>query len=393
MSEPKVENVKMQFFAKCYQGLEDALHDELLSLGATDLVVVPRGIQFSGDLKLLYTVNYCSRLALRFLKKIVDFRAKNEQEIYDATYDLVRWHELFTDENTFAIDVVMHSSHFKHSKFLAYKTKDAIVDQFKLSGRKRPSVETENPDYQIHLHIYEDVCSLYLDASGESLHMRGYRKHLGLAPLSEVLAAGMLAVSDWTPEKPLIDPMCGSGTILLEAAMLSMKVPAQYFRKSFGFMNWLDFEPILWEEVRSHYSDMKLEAPVASIRGYDRDIITMRKCRENLIAARLYGDIQIEQKNFHDLVAPEEPTVLMFNPPYNERITLRDANLFYEKIGSTLKHKWQGHEAWIIAADTPATKSIGLKPSRKIPLMNGPIVCKFLKYEMYAGSKKIQDIE
>lgn len=388
MTKPKGLETR-RYFAKTYQGLEAVLAAELGEMGIIGAVAGFRGVSFACDRRTMYRVNYCSRLSLRILEELASFEAGSEQELYDQVRERVDWGDVLSTEHTFAVDAVVHSPLFKHSKYLALKTKDAIADQFRERTGKRPSVDTEEPDYRIHLHVQDRTATVYLDTSGSSLHLRGYKKHGGLAPLSEVLAAGLVALSGWTPDRPLIDPMCGSGTIIIEAAFKALRWPAQYFRKGFGFMHWKDFDSMLWEEVRNEAHDLRLNSLPAPILGYDHDAITLRKCMENLISSRLYGEVDVQVASFERL----EPAVagdalLITNPPYDERMPLANAYDFYGMLGSRLKHLWQGKEAWILAADTPALHAVGLRPSQKFRLFNGPIPCRFVQYEMFAGSRK-----
>lgn len=382
------DNDNQLYFAKTYQGLEDILANELVEIGASEVKSEFRGVTFKGSHEVLYEALYTCRYAVRILQYVFEFEANSEEDLYDAIYNQFKWYELFDTEQTFAIDAIIRDSFATHSKYMALKTKDAIADQFNSKYDKRPNVNTEDPDYLIHLHIYRNTCKVYLDASGKSLHLRGYKKHLGLAPLSEVLAAAMIKLSGWDGRQSFIDPMCGSGTLLIEAAFLSMNWPSQYFRDKMGCHTWNDFNKQTWETIKNKVNDKRADTPVSTITGYDRHPVAVRKCIENIIGSRLYGDVNVSIQDFFTLKAPEAPSVIMFNPPYDERIKIRDAQTFYEKIGNTLKREWTGHTAWILAPDGPATKRIGLRPSVKIPLMNGPIPCQFLKFDLYEGSKK-----
>lgn len=378
----------MKFFAKTYKGLEEILAQELIDMGAQNVKVEFRGVEFEGDQTLLYEANYSSRYALRFLSYLFEFEVNSEDELYQGIRDHFKWYELFGLEQTFAIDAIIRDSFASHSKYIALKTKDAIADQFVDVMGKRPDVDTEDPNYRIHLHIYRKSCKVYLDSSGASLHLRGYRKHLGLAPLSEVLAAALVKLSGWDHQTTLIDPMCGSGTILMEAAMQSLNWPAQFFRESFGCMKWNDFDGALWEAMRVKVNEKRTDALETPLYGYDKDPVSVRKCMQNLIAARLYGDVKVDQGDFFRLEKPEGKCMIITNPPYDARVKLPDVMRFYGQIGTTLKHKWPGTTAWILAADTPAIREIGLRPSKKIHMFNGPIPCQFLRFEMYDGSKK-----
>lgn len=381
----------MKYFAKTYKGLEHILAQELTDMGAQSVRADFRGVEFEGDQELLYEANYSSRYALRFLQFLFEFEANNEEELYQGFREQFMWHELFDISQTFAIDAIIRDSFATHSKFIALKSKDAIADQFVAVKGKRPDVDTEDPTYRIHLHVHRSSCKVYLDASGSSLHLRGYRKHLGLAPLSEVLAAALVKLSGWNQDTTLIDPMCGSGTILIEAAMQALDWPAQFFRPSFGCQNWNDFDGALWENMRAKVNARRKDVLEKPLLGFDRDHVSVRKCVQNLIAARIYGDVKVDAQDFFRLEKPEGPCMIITNPPYDERVRLPDVKRFYSNLGTTLKHKWPGTTAWILAADSPALKEVGLRPSAKIHLMNGPIPCQFLRFDLYDGTKKNRD--
>lgn len=370
------------FFVKTYKGLENVLAKELIDMGASEVRPDFRGVHFQGDKAMMYKVNYKCRTALRVLKKIGDLTIPDEKELYDQV-KAIEWTEIFALDQTFCVDVVGVTDTLKNSQFTALKIKDAIVDQFREKYDKRPNVFTEQPNYRIHLHIFKNQGSIYLDSSDSSLHLRGYRKHLGKAPLSEVLAAGMIALSGWDKESTLIDPMCGSGTLLLEAAMAAMDWPAQFFRKDFGFFRWNDYDGALWEEVRQESSSTKLMELKNPIYGYDSDMVMARKAKENVISAHCYGDIRIEQKDFFDLEGHGEKGMLLFNPPYDDRVKVYHAADFYKKISDFLKHKWKGYTAWVLLPDTYEAKSFSLRPSAKYPLMNGPTPCTFTRFDLF----------
>jgi len=369
-------------YAKTFKGLERPLAEELIALGAKEVKEDFRGVYFKGDDAFIYKANYSCRMALRILKKIHEFRVEDEQQLYEELKKF-DWTDLFQVKQTFCIDAVTSASNLSHTQFVALKSKDAIVDQFRDKFNQRPNIDTYNPTYRIHIHIHRNMCTVSLDSSGTSLHIRSYKKHAGLAPLSEVMAAGMIKLASWHGDQDLIDPMCGSGTILLEAAMAAMNFPAQFFRRQFAFMNWNDFDQDLWESIRRAAIDQKKEEIPISLSGFDIDPIVVRKCKENIISARMYGDIQVETGDFFKLEPPAKPFTIITNPPYNERLRLEDSTAFYKAIGDRLKNYWKGSTVWLLLPDMPEARSIGLKSSARIPVMNGPIPCQFMCYKVF----------
>ncbi|MDP3463597.1 MAG: THUMP domain-containing protein [Bacteroidales bacterium] len=372
--------------AKTSAGLEQVLADELTSLGATDISLMTRAVSFTADKRLMYKANYCVRTALRILKPLASFKARDEDVLYDQVRQ-IDWSQLMDTDKTLAIDAVVSGKHFTHSQYIALKTKDAIVDQFRDKTGSRPSVNLTNPDLRINLHIYNDQCSLLLDSSGESLHKRGYRVVVDKAPINEVLAAGLVLLSGWKADSHFVDCMCGSGTIPIEAAMIAMNIPGGYYREWYGFQRWNDFDEELWKEVVSEASDQ--------IRDFDFDIIASDRsakaidiARENVRKARLHKDIQLFRKPMEQLVPPEGGGIMIINPPYGERLEEENLNALYTIIGNTLKHYFKGYKAWVISSDMTALKLIGLKPSKKIPVFNGPLDCRFLCFDIFDGSMK-----
>jgi putative N6-adenine-specific DNA methylase len=376
----------LQFAIKTFAGLETILAEELKQLGAEKVEPGTRIVNCEGDLRLLYRINYECRTALRVLVPISTFRATHEQRLYSKVRQ-IEWTDYFQLEQTFAIDAVTNSQHFRHSKYVALKTKDAIADQFRDRFGKRPNVDTNRPDLRIHVHISNDLCTISLDSSGESLHKRNYRVDSVEAPLNEVLAAGMVMLSGWTGDQPFIDPMCGSGTILIEAAMLAANIPPQRQRRDFGFRQWANFDKALWQDVKAGAQGniRTIEVPIL---GYDRDFKAIKISHQNILAAQLSSKIEVERRQFERLQPPPPPGLLMMNPPYDERLNVADIQAFYKSIGDRLKQEYSGYEAWIISSNVAALKSIGLRASRRMTLFNGPLECKFMKFEMYEGSKK-----
>ena len=376
-----------QIIIKTLAGFEEILAKEVSATGGEDIQVLHRAVKCTGNNKVLYNINYNCRTALRVLKQIGEFEVRDENDLYYAVKK-IRWTDLFTTEQTFAVNAVTSSPIITNSHYAALKAKDAIVDQFRMKYDKRPSIELEGPDLRVHVHITGEKCTLLLDSSGESLHKRGYRRIQGQAPLSEVLAAGMIMLTGWDGNIPLYDPMCGSGTLLTEAAMISRKIPAGYFRSTFGFMNWHDYDSILWKRIKQE-ADHQISREDIQVFGSDVNQRTLQATIENIRAASMENDIEVKQVAFEDSSPPvKTPGIIITNPPYGERLIKEDLDLFYKTIGNTLKHKYPGWKAWLITSDFPALKSVGLKTSRKIPLYNGPLECKFVRYDLYSGSRK-----
>lgn len=386
--------------AQTLHGLEEVLRLELLKLGARDLERHNRAVSFTGDLGFMYKANLCLRTALRILIPLETFIARSPEEIYMAIRE-IDWETFMDVKDTFMFRVSLNSDHFPHSQYVAQKAKDALVDRFRDKYGVRPSVDTEDPMLRIHLHINQDKCSLSLDSSGGSLHHRGYRTETNAAPLNEVLAAGMVLLSDWNKRSPLVDPMCGSGTILAEAAMIAANIPPGYFRPKFGFQGWNDFDADLYETIFDSVVDKIIdERPI--LIGGDSDRITVGKAKETMRNAKLDDVVTIRHCAFADLEPPEDRTgTLIFNPPYGERMNERgiaaasdsgDINALYKMIGDTLKHRWPGWTAWVLTSNLDAAKHIKLTPKPKIQLFNGALDCRFYRYEMYAGSRRREDI-
>ncbi|MCG8411953.1 MAG: THUMP domain-containing protein [Bacteroidales bacterium] len=379
------ENKNFQMVAKTFKGLEDVLAKELEDLGAQEVQTKNRMVEFNGDKELMYRANYHLRTALRVLKPIAEFKAKNENELYEEVQK-IDWDEIFSLKQTFAIDSVVNSEFFSHSKYVALKMKDAIVDQFRDKYKKRPFVETENSDIRINLHIAHDVCTILLDSSGESLHRRGYRTKATKAPLNEVLAAGMILISGWDKKSPLIDPMCGSGTILIEAAMMANGIPPGMYREKFGFENWKDFDADLFEEIVEEEYE---ECNDVYVYGSDVSEIAIRIAKRNIANASLSKKINLLIKPIEGYEPPSKNGVVVTNPPYGERIKKNEINAFYKVLGDKFKQSYNGYNIWMISSNNDAIKHVGLQHSHKMVLFNGPLECRYLKYEIYEGSKKM----
>lgn len=372
-------------------GLEDVLAEELIGLGANNLEIGKRMVSFEGDLALLYKANVHCRTALRILRPVYTFRAKTPDEIYKKV-KAMNWYEHLTEDSTFAIDAVTFSELFTHSKFVAYRVKDAIADYFMQKTSKRPSVDVKNPDLLINFHIAHDQCTLSFDSSGESLHKRGYRVGQTEAPLNEVLAAGMILKTGWRGECDFIDPMCGSGTLLIEAAMIAMNVPPGIYRSGFAFEKWKNFNKDLFEMI---YNDDSGEREFKhKIYGSDISREAVEIASQNIKSASFdrYIDLQVKPFEKYDK-APAETGILITNPPYGERIKPDDLYGLYEMIGERLKHVFMGYTAWVLSYQKECFNKIGLKPTKKIQLVNGSLQCEFRRYDIFAGKRKEQNEE
>lgn len=371
--------------AKTLQGLEEILAEELIALGANDIEIGRRMVSFSGGQELLYRTNFCCRTAIRILKPIYSFRANNTDEVY-AEIKKIRWEKYFNVDQTFVIDSTIYSEEFKHSKFVAYRMKDAIADYFFEKFEKRPSVRLTNADIYLNIHIAQNVCTISLDSSGESLHKRGYRKVQTEAPLNEVLAAGIILKTGWRGEKNLIDPMCGSGTFLIEAAMIALNIPPGVFRKGYAFEKWRDFDGDLFDLI---YNDESMEREFNhKIYGSDISSRAIDIARENIRSAGLAKYIELEVKGFQQYENAPENGVLVVNPPYGERISSRDLLGLYRMIGERLKHVFMGYSCWILSYREECFESIGLKPDTKMQLYNGSLDCQLREYRIFSGKHK-----
>lgn len=377
-----------KMIAKTMAGLEDVLAEELIGLGADNLEIGTRMVSYEGNLALLYKANIHCRTALRILRPVYEFRAKTADEIYKKVKGM-NWAEHLTEDSTFAIDAITFSDYFTHSKFVAYRVKDAIADYFMQKTGKRPSVDTQNPDLLINFHVAHDKCTLSFDSSGESLHKRGYRVAQTEAPLNEVLAAGMILKTGWRGETDFIDPMCGSGTLLIEAAMIAMNVPPGIYRQNFAFEKWKNFNTALFETI---YNDDSGEREFKhTIYGSDISPEAIDIASKNVKNASFEKCIELKVMPFESYTqAPAEKGMLITNPPYGERIKPEDLSGLYEKIGERLKHVFMGYTAWILSYKKECFDKIGLKPSKKIQLVNGSLQCEFRRYDIFAGKRKEQ---
>lgn len=371
--------------AKTLAGLEDLLANELEALGATHIRKLTRAVAFDGDKTLIYKANYLSRYAIKILVPLTEFKANTVEELYKGVkhYD---WEQLMTFRDTFVVETVLVNSPFDHSHYISLKVKDAIADWFSEKYHRRPSVSKDNADIHLSLYVNGTQCTLYLDSSGEPLFKRGYRVAVGEAPISEVLAAGLIGLTGWKGDVNFVDPFCGSGTLLIEAAMLAQNIPAGQFRQQFGFMRWRDFDRMLWDDIKKDARKLRRTQEV-EIFGSDIDEKALMNARKNIRRAGLENDITLKKADFRE-TSYDGPGVLVCNPPYGERLKPNDIIALYKSIGDTLKHQYKGFDAWIISSDFHAFKHIGLRPKPKLTLYNGPLECRFARFEIYEGSRR-----
>lgn len=381
---------KFQMVAKTMYGLEEILAEELRECGAENIQLEKRAVLFEGDMRVLYAANYTCRTALAILKPFAEFTANDTDQLYREA-SKIKWEKILDLDCTFLIDSTTSGEYFTNSYFAALKTKDAIVDRFRNMFGQRPSVDTERPDYKFNLHIRDNHVTLLMNASGDSLHKRGYRQGVGIAPLNEVLAAGMIKLSGWKCDCNFFDPMCGSGTLLIEAAMLANNIPAQYYRTAgFGFQKWKEFNIAEWKSVKVKY-DRKIGSTDFDfeIWGNDLDMEVLQQTERNLQFTKLHKDVMLYNGSFVDQPAPEGKTIIVTNPPYGERIKIDELNNLYTQMGDTFKRVYgEDCDVWLITSNMEAVKHIGLHPSAKIQLFNGALDCRFLHFELYSGSKK-----
>ncbi|GHV34061.1 RNA methyltransferase [Bacteroidia bacterium] len=381
-----VKILVMKLNAKTMKGFEGLLEKELKKLGAVNTEQGNRIVSFEGERDLLYKVNFRSRLALSVLKPLVDIKIETQEDLYEAVSALP-WEKIFNVDKKMAIESFCMNSVFTHTQFLSQRTKDAICDRFRNKMAKRPYIDLENPDIKIDVYLYDNRLVLSLNSSGEPLFKRGYRQDTNKAPINEVLAAGMLALSGWDASVDFFDPMCGSGTILIEACMRACNMPAQYYRNDFSFQHWYDFDRILWRNVKEEANEA-IADPECEIFGYDISPRSIAIAEENIRMARLHKDISIRMGDFMQLPAPSEKGVIVCNPPYGERLNEQNINDLYHGFGDKLKKDYNGWTAWLISSNEEALKNIGLHCSKKYTLFNGPLECKFERFDMYEGSKK-----
>ncbi|MFN4763386.1 class I SAM-dependent RNA methyltransferase [Gillisia sp. Q332] len=380
-----------EMVAKTLFGFEPILAKELRALGAMDIKEGTRNVRFSGDKGFMYKANLCLRTAIKILKPFKSFKITSEEDLYREVNNIA-WEEFMEFTDTLAIDATVHSEKFTHSKYIAQKTKDAIVDRFREKFGQRPDVDLDFPTLRINVHIENEYCNLSLDSSGQSLHKRGYKTATNIAPINEVLAAGLLLLSGWEGQCDFLDPMCGSGTILIEAAMIASNIPPNLNRKEFAFEKWKDWDVDLFEQIEASVL-RKVKDFHFTITGYDTAPSAIMKATDNIENANLSEFIKVRQQDFFESEKERERYLhMVFNPPYGERLDI-DMPVFYKRIGDTLKQNYPGTEAWFITSNLEAIKHVGLRPSRKIKLFNGALESKFLKYEVYEGTKKLHKIK
>lgn len=377
--------MEFELIAKTFMGLEEVLAQELTQLGANNVKIGRRMVSFTGDKEMMYRANFQLHTAIRILKPIKHFRASSADDVYEAVKN-IDWSKYIERGKTFSVDSVVYSEEFRNSRFVTYKVKDAIVDQFRETTGTRPNISISNPDIRLHIHISDDQATLSLDSSGESLHRRGYRQETTEAPLNEVLAAGMILKTGWKGEKDFIDPMCGSGTLLIEAALIARNISPGVFRKEFAFEKWNDFDAELFDNI---YNDDSREREFEHhIYGYDIDMRAVNTALLNVRAAGFLKDITVKEGDFKNFKTPEKPAIMITNPPYGERISTPNLLGTYKMIGERLKHAFAGNEAWVLSYREECFEQIGLKPSIKIPLFNGSLECEFRKYAIFDGKMR-----
>lgn len=374
----------MKIIVKTLFGLEEVLAEEIKGIGGKDIKLLKRSVSFIGNKELLYKSNIFLRTALRVLLPIFSFKFNDQKEYYNKIKEF-DWSVYLSYDDTFAIDGTVNSQIINHSKYAALLAKDALVDQFRETLGKRPSVDLEYPDLRINIHIYNNECNVSLDSSGVPLYKRGYRIGMHEASLNEVLAAGMILLSGWDKKSPFVDPMCGSGTLPIEAALIAYDIPPGIFRKDFGFMSWKDFDIQLFDEL---YNYDESEIISTEIIASDISPRYTRMAKNNSKSAGLDSRIKVITKAFENRVAPDEKGIIIMNPPYGERLESEGIEELYSVIGERLKHEWSGYEAWVLTSNFEAMKHVGLRPSKKIKLFNGAIECKFVNYSLYKGSLK-----
>ena len=378
------KNMEFEMIAKTFRGLEEVLATELVNIGANNVQLQRRAVSFTGDKALMYKANLCSRTASRILKPILTFNASNPDEVYDQIKK-INWDEYMTVDSTFAIDSTIFSEEFRHSKFVAYRVKDAIADWFMEKYEKRPSVRLDGPQIMINIHIAERKCTLSLDSSGESLHKRGYRVAQTEAPLNEALAAGMLLMADWHGQSNFVDPMCGSGTLLIEAALIALNIPPGIYRSSFAFEKWNDFDEELFDTL---YNDDSYERPFNfKIYGSDNSPRAIKIAEQNIKSTGLSKYIELQVMPVQKLEAPAPNCMVVTNPPYGERITSDDIYGLYAALGTTVKHKFAGSTVWVISSHEECLDKIGLKPTERIRLLNGSLDCWYCRYDIFEGKR------
>jgi putative N6-adenine-specific DNA methylase len=372
--------------AKTLAGLENPLAGELQQLGASNVQVQKRAVAFEGDLAMIYKANLWCRAAISILKPLFDFTFEGQQQYYEILREF-NWSEIFSVEKTIAIHAIAFESEFTNTHFLSQRTKDAVVDHFMEKTGKRPSVDVDDPQVKISIHINRDKCSVSLDSSGAPLFKRGYRRKNVAAPLNEVLGAGLIMLSGWDRQKPFYDPMCGSATFSIEAGMMALNMAPSIFRRSFAFKNWIGYDDDLWEKIREEARESQTNQ-VPDILASDISNISMDAARQNLMEAGLLGRVKLEKRDFFVSRPTHSDGMVIINPPYGVRLQNENLKEYYQNLGTALKHNFSGFKAWILSPDKLLTHQIGLRHTFQQIVFNGPLECKFLGYELYPGTRK-----
>ncbi len=378
---------RFPMLAKTAMGLEDLLATELLRLGADEIKVLKRAVSFTGDKRLLYAANYNLRTALRVLRTLAEFPVEQEQDVYRHVMD-IPWHVWMEVRQSFVVDAISFSPIFRNSMFLAQRVKDGIADRFRKETGRRPNIDKENPDIRVNILVSGKKAVLSLDSSGESLHKRGYRVRQGIASMNEVLAAGMILKSGWHGESNFVDPMCGSGTLPIEAAMYALGIPPGFMRKKYAFLSWKDFDATLYQSVRN-YTDIRRRIPI-TILGADRSAVAIRLARKNVTNAGIEEAVKLEVSSLRDLDPPSPPGVVMFDPPYGKRMKMKELGAMYRSFGNDLKKNFQGYDAWIITGFPNLLKNIDFKPSGIFPLNHGGLDARLAHYRLSVQRGKSQ---
>jgi len=376
----------MKIVIRTYAGFEEILASEIQNITGKKPEIAKRAVTIEGENKEVYLINLWSRLAIDVLIPIIEFRAKNEDELYKKTTQY-SWEKHLTLHETFSINSIVHSPFFNHSKYVSLKIKDAIVDRFNRKENKRPNVDRENPDLRFVVRVTHDRTTILWNTSGESLYKRGYRTKTGLAPINEILAAGILTFSHWDATKPLVDPMCGSGTFLCEALMMAKNIPAGMNRNEFGFIKHNSYDHNLWIKIKAE-AEEKINKTAPTLFGYDNEEISISNTKHNLNNIDSSFNCTVEKIDFFKSEKPVENGMMIMNPPYNIRIQQDKILEFYNDIGTRLKHHWSDFDAWVFSGDLQALKRIGLRPKRRISLFNGSIESKLVHLPLYMGSKR-----
>lgn len=378
----------MEIVAKTFFGFEDVLAEEIKALGGKNIKKGNRVVSYEGNREMLYKSNVWLRTAISILVPIETFYFKNEKDLVEKL-NRVRYSTYFSVNKTFAVKGAVNSTMFKHSQFPLLLLKDAIADHFRDSFGKRPNVNKEKPNVVFDLYINDKQCTVSLNSSGAPLFQRGYRSKVGLAPLNEAVAAGLILMSGWDKQSDLYDPFCGSGTIPIEAALIAAGIPPQIERQNFSFKYWKDFDQTLWESILGQLPRRPLINPKFKIVGSDTDTEMVRMARQNARALPIGNLVTFEAKDFKDQgTDSDKGGVLITNPPYGERIGIDDVHKLYKMMGDGFKHRYPGFDCWVISSNSDGFKSIELKPEKKIKVYNGKLECDFRSYRIFKGSLK-----